>query len=363
MIDDDIDSQRGLILIKLIHGFACGLRCAAPVRGRRPYPSPVHEGRYAALGHFSNLVVAQYLLFRPGVVGRCSVHSGGQVVDGRRPVVLIVQQHGHAVAQRHHNAFRSRLHLVVGVVPDLGDGHTGQLRLIVVPDIESVDLSFVPIDRILGDRVFDLFLVLIDPRHTGEGISPVVARVQFSDSYLRAVRQQSHDHARRTVAVLVVVVVPGLDDRDVHRRIIRGERLPRSDIEFLLDDQFAVLVGVRNLEAYLGYLASVFLRDSLGHLADIAFRNLGFVDAVLDLTLYAVLVDVLGQFRPGVEPVVVSAQRNHAANCNTIGIQLHVNACRTCSCLVFVVRPVFLNADLDLFDLVRIRQGGQDSVL
>ena len=78
------------------------------------------------------------------------------------------------------------------------------------------------------------------------------------------------------LAILVVVIVPGLDHRDVYRAVVREEGLPRTDVKQLLDDQLAGYLRIDDLDIR---------RALLSNRADVAVRHLGLGGRILDRRL------------------------------------------------------------------------------
>ena len=115
--------------------------------------------------------------------------------------------------QTNRDAARSLAVLVVAVVPRLRAGDGCRLGLMRVLDVVAVNRCRVAVNRILGHRVGD-FLAACILRKIRERILPLVLLSDGLGIYFLAICQQTNRDALRSLAVLVVAVVPRLRAAD-----------------------------------------------------------------------------------------------------------------------------------------------------
>ncbi len=206
------------------------------------------------------------------------------VLERVAPVSVRVGLHGlrrdpGAVGQQvHGNARRAQAILVVLVGPGLGTGHVDVNGLVGVREVVAVLIGRVVGYRILGHGVDDLDAVFV-LRQAGEAVRPLascVGRIGRDNlgSLLDAVGVQAHGDVRRTLAVLVVGIGPGLGTGD-------ADVLGRAGVR----DDIAVLTQRGASRGVIGNHGNLF-------------------DAIGDLRT----VDALGQLRPFIGPGVGGCQ-------------------------------------------------------
>ena len=174
-------------------------------------------------------------------------------------------------------------------------------------------------------------LVGVNGRLGGILVRHVVSQCH-RDARLLIVGIQDHGHGLRPLAVLVVLVVPGL--------LHSGEGLFGH-------------VGVGDLVA--GHIAVVLNGLDL-HL--VAFRQNRLVHGVLDRRLAAV---ELLQLSPGVLPFIAFVQHS-LVHSLVVRQQGDGDGLRTLAVLIVRVVPDLFNADLDFFGCIAVGQGGDGAV-
>ena len=193
----------------------------------------VRQRRDRAFGAVARQRIAvKYTVLRPGVGDRLAITLQWQVVDRRCPFVRRFQRHGPnhrlAVLQLHAQARRPLAVLVVVVVPDLPDCRGGLSGRVAVRQRRDCAVHADIRQRItlrqaaLGPGVADFSAVCV-LRQAGDRRAPAVRLVQ---RHFLTVRQ-CHRQACRTLAVLVIVVVPDLLDRRfccLRRMLVRQRR-------------------------------------------------------------------------------------------------------------------------------------------
>ena len=274
----------------------------------------VRQRRDCAFGAVARQRIAvRYTVLRPGVGDRLAITLQRQVVDRRRPFVRRVQRHGPnhrlAVLQLHAQARRAHAVLVVVVVPDLPDCRGGLSGRVAVRQRRDCAVHAGFRQRItlrqaaLGPGVADFRAVCI-LRQAGDRRAPAVRLVQ---RHFLTVRQ-CHRQACRTLAVLVIVVVPDLLDR-------RFCRLRRMLVRQRRDRAFGAVARQR--------IAGGFIVLSPG------------ID-----DLYAACI--LRQIGNRLCPIVLRVQR-HGLDLRRTVHQLHAQARWTLAVLVIVVVPDLLD--------------------
>ena len=183
-----------------------------------------------------------------------------------------------------------------------------------------LDIGGIFINRVLSNRVFDHLavglLVQLIP-----AVAPVVGGAQLDGLDDIAVRQQVHRHIIRTIAILVILVVPDL-----------------QNLHFGLFD----LVRVRDC---VGECTVFGLGDGC---VILVYLVLGY--RVDDILAFGFLV----QLRPVVAPAVLLAQLdriNDLAVCQ----QVHCYVVRAVAILVVRVAPDLLDLHFGLFGLMAVR--------
>ena len=146
----------------------------------------------------------------------------GQIGEGVLPVIGLSQGHSSrfvaAIHDLHNDALRTDLVLVVRVVPGLGNSDLNGLDVMGVLDVVAFVVRGVVSHSHFGDLVGDLLTLGIH-RQVIEGVLPVVRGGHgLAGDQLELVLalhdQQVHGDALRTLAILVVGVVPSLHTGD-----------------------------------------------------------------------------------------------------------------------------------------------------
>ena len=309
----NVDRTRPLavLVVRIFPGLAAGhLDGFRFVRVRQRRNRAIHAG-------VGQLVALGQLAFRPAVNDLLAIRVLRQVLDLRCPVVGLVQRHFHAVGQDDLQLRRSLAVLVVSIVPHLLDRCFGLFRLVGVRQRRNrafgaiagqlVALGYLAFRPGVGD--FHTARVLRQVLHLR---CPVIAFVQLD---FRTVGQ-GHGQNLRTLAVLVLLVVP-----------------------HLLDRCFGLfrLVGVRQRR-----------NRAFGNIASqlVTRRQLTFRPGVVDFHAARVLRQVVDRRCPAVGLV----QRHFRA----VG-QGHGQRLRTLAILVVRVVPGLLDRRFGLFRLVGVR--------
>ena len=184
----------------------------------------VRQGGHRSLGAcIRQLVAFRQFAFGPGIPDFLASLIFRQVVHRRGPLVLRVQRHLRAVAQRHLQLFRPDAVLVLRVVPYLDDRRFRLFRLVGIlhpesrssgaHNVDGVAFRHVLLTHCVGNRRPAVFL-----RQPGKGIRPGIAvladvrifRGQHRLPHRLSVRQQFNGHRFRPDPVAVAVVVPQL---------------------------------------------------------------------------------------------------------------------------------------------------------
>ena len=171
-------------------------------------------------GDYSRIQVNRFLLY--GVADRLSVFLFIQITKTAAPVVICVQRQAltrvHSVChQFYFDGGRTVTVCVVLIIPGLGDRNVHLAWCIAVRYVVAIHNGSVILYRILGNRVRDFCSVRILRQ-----IFPFpVPAVRCRDSLyligqLSAIRIQTDRDAARTLAILVVIIVPGLASFDVN---------------------------------------------------------------------------------------------------------------------------------------------------
>ena len=292
----------------------------------------------AILGHGSLVAGGHSIriqLFLHGVDNHLAASTQGQVAPGVGPGIAVAAEGnssaaGHAVSQQlEGDALRTLAVLVVSIVPDLGGGHFGGVRIAMVGHDEaslhvaSDNRLVVVCNSILGYGVGDLLAFRLILGQVGEGVIPVgsvggsLSAGFRSGDVVHGLPQLEGD-ALRTLAILVVAILPILGHGDF-------DRCRLMDI----GDHIAV-------------------RLIAGDVGLIARRHIDFVHGVVN----SLAVGVLVQVGPGVSPAIGLVQGNVAHN-TAVGLQLHGYAVGTDAVLVVGVVPF-----LAYLDRSRIRRMG-----
>ena len=275
--------------------------------------------------HLGGVDVLQVLRqhFLNGVLDLLASHVSGQVFEAVLPIVLsghcgrlsnlVVVDRLHGSHQVHGDACGTQAILVISVIPNLLAGDAGLARRVAVGDgdeaslLIGLDLGGVFRHRIFGHGVGDQLAIGVSIQ-IGEAELPVAVHVgsHIGAVNLRAVSQQVHGDADRTLAILVLSVAPDL--LAAHRG---------------LDD----LVGVGDGEA--GDLGGVAIHRSLG-------------DGVGDI-LTRLLHRQVGE---GMLPLAILIGNGRLVHLSAIGQQLHLNVGGALAVLVLVVDPGLGHLDL-----------------
>ena len=217
--------------------------------------------------------VFRHRIFGHGVGDQLAASIGVQIGETELPVAVHVGSHIGAVNLRavsqqvHGDADRTLAILVLSVAPDLLAAHRGLDDLVGVGDGETIDAGFVAFHLIFGDGVGDLLTRLLH-RQVGEGMLPLAILIGNDRLvHLLTIGQQLHLDVGRPLAILVLVVEPGLGHLDLGG----GRR---------------VGVDQRHGGFGLGLVPDQFLAGGL-----VAFHS-DLVDAVSDLLTLLVLVEV-----------------------------------------------------------------------
>ena len=132
------------------------------------------------------------------------------------PVVSIIQgdritDSSFICIQLNLYAFWTLSILVIVIFPCLGYRHAGLSRSIAVDNIITIDRGTVVSKRFFGNCIDNLFAILV-LRQTSKGIGPASICSGFNDSAvnLLTIRKQIDCNAFRTLAILIISVIPGL---------------------------------------------------------------------------------------------------------------------------------------------------------
>ena len=265
------------------------------------------------------------LRFRNGVdnlrAGLVFVQTG----EARLPLVVAVQHHGlagvHVVRiQLDDHFLRTLAVLVVVVVPGLDHIYIHLAGGVAVLDVIAGHHSGVATHLFLGDGVDDLFAagILVE---VGEAPLPAIFRRHGLAVNLLSVGQQIDGDILRALAILVVIVVPGLAARNF------------SDL--------LRHMGIGHNEAIFHGTGDV----------GIIVRNTQLCNRVCDR--FAVFI--LGQIGEAALPVVLRVQRERLVGRLIVGHQFHSHARRALAVLIPGVLPLLADADLfDRFDLMGV---------
>ena len=261
--------------------------------------------------------IAFHLNFLDGVDNFLAVLEFIQSGKGIRPVVATAEGLGIsdrlAICQQlYSNAFRLDAVLIVVVFPNLPDRDTGLARRVAVGDVEAIHLRGITRYGILGNGVDD-FLTTCVLRQIGKAPLPAVFCSNRFGLYRIAIGIEPDGDRGRTLAILVIRIVPRLGTRD-----LSGLRS----------------VAVRNHEACGGIS---------GDGSFIAF-HLNFLDGVDNFL--AVLEFI--QSGKGIRPVVATAEGLGISDRLAICQQLYSNAFRLDAVLIVVVFPNLPDRDTGL---------------
>ena len=272
-----------------------------------------------------------HLVFGHGVGDQLAIGVSIQIGEAELPVAVHIRSHISAVdlgavgQQVHLDAGGTLAILVVSVAPDLLAAHRGLDDLVGVGDVEAVDAGFVAIHRSLGDGVGDILTRRLH-RQVGEGMLPLAILIGNDGRlvHLRAIGQQLHLDAGGTLAILVVLVSPGLGHLD-----LGGGR--------------SVGVDQRHGSFGLGLVPGQFLAGGL-----VAFHS-DLFDAVGDLLTLLVLVEIGEAPRPALLGVGGGVHEGFA-----ILQQVDGDALGTQAVLVVGILPFLGAVDAYLLDLVGV---------
>ena len=273
----------------------------------------VSDGVSIVPGHgHSRLLVIGHRILSNGVLDQIAVLVLVKVGEAERP--LVCRGHGHIVdfnaslQQVDGDALRTLAVLVVRIVPHLGAVDSDLLDLVGVGDVEVIDGRGVAFHRSLGDGVLDL-LASRKLRQVGEAVLPLALFVGGNSDLLAlnrfAVRQQLHGDAAGALAILVVVVDPGLGAGD--------------------SSGFGSM-GVGHGEAS---------SSAAGDLHIVGIRHIRFFHGVHNRSALIILVQV----SEGGSPVDASIQHNGLARLLAISQQVDGHAAGTDAVLVAIVFP------------------------
>ena len=248
----------------------------------------------------------------------------GHVVEGPGPAIRSgdgLAGHLSAVSQQDdHDALRTQAVVIVIVVPGFLTGQIDGFDLMLVDDIIAADRGGVALGHVLlPDGVGDRLAVLVGLGQVGKAPGPAMGGGGNMLLNHHAIRQQLDGHAGGTQAVAVVIVLPGLLARDLHRVDAPG----------------------------VGQVPAVGGADVTGH------RLL--LNGVLDF--HAVLI--LGQI---LKHIGLGGRIGHsdglAVDLHAVGIQIHSQVHRAHAAAEGgLARPGLGAADVDLLIIMRVDQG------
>ena len=191
--------------------------------------------------------VAAHGAFRPGIFDFLAICVLGQILNGGRPIVALVQGHLRAVGQCDFQVLRTQAVLIVFVLPHLGHGGFRGFGGVGVGHNQTFHNGFVLVgDSRLSNRVYDSLAILLH-RQIGKSIAPLVASAREGSRIdLRTIRIKLNGHIFRTEACRVVGVVPDL----LHNHIVGVN---------------GMLVGHRQTAEGLDVILSILIRQNFVH--------------------------------------------------------------------------------------------------
>ena len=306
---DEVRTQ-AILVVRVVPGLGHsrrGLLCAAGV-GHGHGSNGVL--RVPGHGHIGSIV--SHRIFGDGVVDQLAVLVLVEVGEADLP--LILGSHGHFVdlnASLHQvdgDAAGTLAVLVIRIVPHLGAGDADLLDGMGILDVEVNNLGDVAFHRALFDGVLDQSTLVAILGQAGEAVLPLTLFVggNVSSASNLVISLQQHDDAVGTLAILVVVVDPGLGARD-------GSSL-----------------------GSMGVGHGVASSSAAGDLHTVGIRHIRFFHGVHNRSTLIVLV----QISEGGSPLVVSIQHNGLARLLAISQQVDGHAVGTDTVLVAIVLPL-----------------------
>ena len=174
--------------------------------------------------------VVSHRVFGNAVSNQLTVLILRKVCEAPAPVVGC----GHSLAgnlfavlqQVDGDAGRTLVVLIVRIFPGFAAGYRDLLKLMSIGDDKDAiflfDAAAVTLNRHFLDGIDDVHTFILQ-RKILKGAGPVIDRAQDERlvGNLFTIRQQLHGHARRTLVVLIVVVVPNLLNRNARGRGLR----------------------------------------------------------------------------------------------------------------------------------------------
>ncbi len=314
--DHDLVRTLAILIIGIVPGLAAGhihrrrrMGIGDPVSLRRVSGDP---GCVACRHRFVNgihILSARRILIQPG--------------KGIFPAVLLAERDrlpsgGSVLHQRDFHAVRADPVLIVSVVPCFHNGQAGLPRRVGVGHVVSVIRRAVIFHRILGNRIRDFRAAGIF-RKVRKRPGPVVLFGHGHGINFGAVSQKADRDLARTLAVLIVIVIPGLASADTH-----GRRR----------------VGIGN---------QITLCRIPGDFGRIAIRCC-FLDGIDILYASCVLI----QLGKGIFPAVLIAERDRLPGGGSVLQQRHIYGIRTDPVLIVFIVPGFHNGQAGLTGCVGI---------
>ena len=307
----------------------------ADIRGLQRILHCIGEASVSSLRDYGCIV--RNRVFSDRVVDILAAGLLRQVLPAVGPAVLSIQLDGVnlcSVSQQvDSHAFRTAAILVVAVLPDLRHIDLGLFSCMSIGNSIGegtvfclCDLGSVVRYRFFGDGVVDFCSVGVLGQ-TGPAVGPVVGCIQIDRFNLCSIGQQVHRDLGRTIAILVIAVLPDLRNTD-----------------------FSFFCCMRICQG-IAEVASTVLREVNGLL--IAFRYRDFIDSVLDQFTLLVLVELV----PLILPAVALIKCHRRADVLTVSFQLYGKFIGTDAVLIARILPDLQDRDINLIRLMAVLYG------
>ncbi len=209
--------------------------------------------------------------------------------------------------QMNRNAVGTDAVLVVSVIPGLGTGNRHLLRNVGVGHVGAVHSGSIAGNRLLRDSILDLY-TLVSVLVRSELPCPVITGNRLGINLL-SISQQVDGDALRTLAILVIVVIPSLGTGDGDLRRVMG----------------------------VGHSVAV---NGLG----VTRRNIYLVNRINHQSLTG---GVLRQILKRSRPIIFCADSHGSAVRHAVGIQLQLHTVRTDTIPVVIIGPALGHSDIN----------------
>ena len=296
----------------------------------------IGKGSVSCLGNRRGVV--RHRVFCHGIVDICTAGLLLKVRPGICPLVLSIQFDRLAgfcavCKQLDRDFLRPVVVLVVSIVPDLRYLDPGLFSCVLIGNCIGKGSVFclgncrgVVRHCVFCYSVFDFCSVGILVQ-TGPAVSPAVGRIQINGFNLFTVGQQVDSDLGRTIAILVIAVLPNLRNTD-----------------------FSFFCCMR-IGQGIAEVAGTVLREVNGLL--VSFRYRDFIDSVIDQFTLLVLVEL----SPLMAPAVALIECHRSTNVLTVSLQLHVQTIGTDAVLIALVFPDLQDRDINLIRLMAVLDG------